>query len=624
MEEKKKFDTNSLIGLLLIGAILLYMLNRNQKNREQTHPNQDETEQVDQDSTAVSSTPQRIDSTAVKAQIAAADSIARAQELDKLGAFSYSAGLPSAQDKSTTIENNLLKITVQNKGGEISEVELKQLVDHDSLPIYLIKDGNASLGLKFMTTENQKIDTRDLYFEPHVQKNGDHIILSMKGKVSEDQYLEYIYTLKPNDYMMDFTIQSRGLEKIINQAGDVTLNWTMDAFRNDKSIDFEKRYTESIWHYEGNKNSSRSRDGDKDATDISWVAYRQHFFSSILLNDSKFQKGNMAIQDISKDTDVDTVFTKSFASTFPLELKGGNLQENLNLYYGPSDYEILRTYKKDLDEIVPMGWGIFGWINKYIFIPVLSFFMQFLPAGIAIIILTIIVKLLLSPVQYKQYVSQAKQKVLRPEIDAIKEKYGDNKMKQQQETMKLNRKAGINPASGCLVGLIQIPIFYALFRLFPSAFNLRHKSFLWADDLASYDVIAELPFKIPFYGDHVSLFPLLASGAIFVYMMLTTGQNMNNMPKQPGMPNMKFIMYLSPIFMLFFFNSYPSGLSVYYLTSNLISIGIVLTIKNYFIDEDKIHAQIQENKKKPKKQSRFQRKMQEMMEEAERQKKLKK
>src|SRR5699024_256313 len=204
-----------------------------------------------------------------------------------------------------------------------------------SLPIYLIKDGNASLGLKFMTTENQKIDTRDLYFEPHVQKNGDHIILSMKGKVSEDQYLEYIYTLKPNDYMMDFTIQSRGLEKIINQAGDVTLNWTMDAFRNDKSIDFEKRYTESIWHYEGNKNSSRSRDGDKDATDISWVAYRQHFFSSILLNDSKFQKGNMAIQDISKDTDVDTVFTKSFASTFPLELKGGNLQENLNLYYGP-------------------------------------------------------------------------------------------------------------------------------------------------------------------------------------------------------------------------------------------------------------------------------------------------
>src|SRR5699024_2744538 len=174
------------------------------------------------------------------------------------------------------------------------------------------------------------------------------------------------------------------------------------------------------------------------------------------------------------------------------------------------------------------------------------------------------------------------------------------------------------------VGLIQIPIFYALFRLFPSAFNLRHKSFLWADDLASYDVIAELPFKIPFYGDHISLFPLLASGAIFVYMMLTTGQNMSNMPQQPGMPNMKFIMYLSPIFMLFFFNSYPSGLSVYYLTSNLISIVIVLTIKNYFIDEEKIHAQIQENKKKPKKQNRFQRKMQEMMEEAERQQKNRK
>lgn len=619
MEEKKKFDTNSLIGFLLIGAILLWMLNRNQ-NQQAEEQVKGGTEQVD-DSTSVSSTPDLIDSTEV--QPARSDSIAQAKELGKLGAFSYAAGLDSARDNSTTIENDFLKITVDNKGGEISQVELKQLVDHDSLPIYLIKDGNASLGLKFLTTDNHEIDTRDLYFEPQVQKSGENTVLSMKGKVSEDQYLEYIYTLKPNDYMMDFTIQSRGLEKVINQAGEVTLNWTMDAFRNDQSIDFEKRYTENIWHYEGNKHSSRSSDGDKDAVDISWIAYRQHFFTSILLNDSQFKKGNMSIKDISKDIDVDTVFTKSFASTLPLELKGGNLQENLNLYYGPSDYEILRTYKKDLDEIVPMGWGIFGWINKYIFIPVLSFFMQFLPAGIAIIILTIIVKLLLSPVQYKQYVSQAKQKVLRPEIDAIREKYKDNKMKQQQETMKLNRKAGINPASGCLVGLIQIPIFYALFRLFPSAFNLRHKSFLWAKDLASYDVIAELPFKIPFYGDHISLFPLLASGAIFVYMMLTTGQNMNNMPQQPGMPNMKFIMYLSPIFMLFFFNSYPSGLSVYYLTSNLISIGIVLAIKNFFIDEDKIHDRIQENKKKPRKQSRFQRKMQEMMEEAERQKKLK-
>ena len=619
MEEKKKFDTNSLIGFLLIGAILLFMLNRNQKNIENEDKEQAGTEQVDKDSTIVSSTAETKDSTAAKT--AQVDSLAQAAQKEKLGVFSYSAGIASGENSTTIIENNLLKIEVRNKGGEPSEVTLKQVFDRDSLPIQIIKGGNASMGLKFLTTENKTISTQDLIFEPEVHKSGENTVLSMKAKVSEDEYLEYLYTLKPNDYMMDFTIQSKGLDRVINQAGDVDLNWSLDAYRQDQSIDFEKRYTETIWHYEGNKNSSRSRDGDKDAKDIHWVAFRQHFFTSILINDSNFENGNMSIKDISKDEEVDTIFTKNFGSTLKLKLKNGNLQENMNLYYGPSDYEILRTYKKDLDEIVPMGWGIFGWINKYIFIPVLSFFMQFLPAGIAIIILTIVVKLLLSPVQYKQYLSQAKQKVLRPEIDEIKEKYKDDKMKQQQETMKLNQKAGINPASGCLVGLIQIPIFYALFRLFPSAFNLRHKSFLWADDLASYDVIAELPFKIPFYGDHVSLFPLLASGAIFVYMMLTTGQNMNNMPQQPGMPNMKFIMYLSPIFMLFFFNSYPSGLSVYYMTSNLISIGIVLVIKGYFIDEDKIHSKIQENKKKPRKQNRFQRKMQEMMEEAERQKK---
>ncbi len=620
MEEKKKFDTNSLIGFLLIGAILLFMLNQNQKHKVNTDTDQAQTEQVSKDSTAVSSST----SEPVETPPRETDSLAQAKQVEKLGAFSYAAGLDSANDDFTSIENNVLKLKISNKGGQIIEAKLKQLLSHDSLPIYIIKDKNAYLGLHFLTTDNKKIDTKDLYFEPHVQKNGENTILSMRSKVSQDQYLEYVYTLKPDEYMLDFTIQSKGLQNVINQAGDINLIWELDAYRNDKSIDFEKRYTESVWHYEGNKNSSRSRDGNKDVEDVFWVAYRQHFFTSILLNDSHFKKGNMAVKDLSKDTDVDTVFTKHFASTFPLQLKAGELQENMNMYYGPSDYQVLRTYKKDLDEIVPMGWGIFGWINKYIFIPVLSFFMQFLPAGIAIIILTIIVKLLLSPVQYKQYLSQAKQKVLRPEIDQIREKYKDNKMKLQQETMKINQKAGINPASGCLVGLIQIPIFYALFRLFPSAFNLRHKSFLWAKDLASYDVIAELPFKIPFYGDHISLFPLLASGAIFVYMMLTTGQNMSNMPQQPGMPNMKFIMYLSPIFMLFFFNSYPSGLSVYYLTSNLISIGIVLTIKNYFIDEEKIHAQIQENKKKPKKQNRFQRKMQEMMEEAERQQKNRK
>jgi YidC/Oxa1 family membrane protein insertase len=303
-----------------------------------------------------------------------------------------------------------------------------------------------------------------------------------------------------------------------------------------------------------------------------------------------------------------------------LEPVSGGLAYDMNMYYGPTDYQIFKDYGRNLDEAMPLGWGIFGVINKYIIIPLFGFLSGFLPAGIAIIVLTVIVKIVLSPVQYKQYVSQAKMKILKPELDEIRKKYEGNQMKIQQETMKLQNTAGASPLKGCLPALMQIPVFYALFTFFPSAFDLRQKSFLWAEDLSSYDTIAELPFHIPFYGDHVSLFPILASIAIFIYMMMTTGQSMQAQ-QQPGMPNMKFLMYISPLFMLVFFNNYASGLSLYYFTSNLITIGIMLVIKNVILDEDKIHAKIQENKKKPKKQSRFQRKMAEMMEQAEQQKK---
>lgn len=289
----------------------------------------------------------------------------------------------------------------------------------------------------------------------------------------------------------------------------------------------------------------------------------------------------------------------------------------MNWYYGPTDFEILNSYDRNLDEVVSLGWGIFGWINKFVFIPLFNLLGSFLPYGIAIIIMTIIVKIATSPITYKSYVSQARMKVLRPEISELNEKFADNPMKKQQETMKLYSKAGVSPASGCVPALLQMPIFYALFNFFPSLFSLRQKSFLWADDLSSYDTILELPFTIPFYGDHVSLFPILASIAVFFHMQMNTGQNMP--AQQPGMPNMKFIMYLSPLMMLFFFNNYASGLSLYYFVSNLLTVGIMLVIKKFIIDEDKIHAQIQENKKKPKKQSKFKQRLQDAMEQAEKQ-----
>ena len=347
-------------------------------------------------------------------------------------------------------------------------------------------------------------------------------------------------------------------------------------------------------------------------------------FSSILVPKSTLKSAEIKSFDLVNDETIDTVFTKKYTTKFPIEFDQGELSKKMSFYFGPTYAETLKKYDKNLEASIPFGWGIFGWINKSIFSPLYSWLSGFLSYGIAIIVMTILVKILLSFVQYKQFLSQAKMKILKPELDAIGEKFKSNKMKAQQERMALQNKAGASPLSGCLPGLLQIPVFYSLFMFFPVAFELRQKPFLWVKDLSSYDTVLDLPFNIPFYGDHVSLFPILASIAIFFYMRMTTGQNMNMQPQQEGMPDMakmmKYMIYFSPLLMLFFFNNYASGLSLYYFVSNLISIGIMLVIKNYIIDEDKVLAKIQVNKSKPKKQNRFQRKMAEIMEQAEKQK----
>ena len=609
--EEKKLDINSLIGFVLIGGILVWMLYMDQSAPEAI-------EEPDSDEVVVTPDETVLDNPDLPAA-QVSDSAAIEQARQRLGAFGYSARLASAVENTTTVENEVLQLTFENKGGYISEAKLKNFETFNGLPVYLIKDGNATFNLNFATSDGRILDTQNLYFEPTVYENEDHIVVSMKLKASPDEFLEYRYVLKPDQYMLDFSIRSQGLSRVFNPAAPLTLDWKLKGFRHAKSISYENRYTELIYEY-GDSEDDYVSSGEEEDEDITYVAYKQHFFTSVLLTDTPFETGKFAVEDLVEDEGPDVLFTKTFASTLPLQLQGGELNYNMNWYYGPSDYQILNNYDRNLDEIMPLGWGIFGWINKYIFIPFFGFLSSFLPSyGLAIIVMTIVVRIVLSPVTYKSYLSQAKMKVLRPEINELNEKYKDNAMKKQQETMKLYSKAGASPMSGCLPALMQIPVFYALFQFFPSAFQLRQKGFLWAEDLSSYDVVAELPFTIPFYGDHISLFPILASIAIFIYMMMTTGQNMQT--QQPGMPNMKFIMYLSPLMMLFFFNNYASGLSLYYFTSNLITIGIMLVIKNFIVDEEKIHAKIQENKKKPRKQGKFARKMQEMMEQAEQQKK---
>ena len=631
--EEKKLDLNSIIGFVLIAAILMYMMYANQPTPEEiAEQEKARQEQIDAEERSKANAAETLQTTPDDYAITpGADSTQLADLRIKIGAFAYSASLVANQEEETIIENEVLYLKVSNKGGYFSELKLKNFVNHDSVPIYLIKDHNAVFNINFGTTDNRTLNTKDLYFQPSITKNGDNQVLSMKLKVSETQFLEYRYELKPNDYMLGFSVRSQGLNNIINGSQEVILDWKLKGYRHAKSIMYENRYTRLTYqHDNGDKISKLSQAGDDDEVEenIGWLSFRQHFFSSILVTDKPFKTAVLKSENLANDEEVDTLFTKSYEASIPLALNAGEINESMGMYYGPTDSQTLKHYDRNLEESIPFGWGLFGWINKALFIPLFGFLSGFLPYGIAIIVMTILVRLVLSPVLYKSYLSQAKMKILKPEITEISAKYKDNPMKKQKETMALYSKVGASPMSGCLPALVQLPVFYALFMFFPTAFELRQKSFLWAEDLSSYDTIATLPFNIPIYGDHVSLFPILASIAIFFYMKLTTGQQMASTPTQEGMPDMgkmmKYMIYFSPIMMLFFFNNYASGLSLYYFISNLITIGIMLVIKNYILDEDKIHAQMQVNKQKPRKQGKFQKKMAEMMEKAEEQKKAQK
>ncbi len=624
----KKLDLNSIIGFILIFLILVWIIYNNQPTQKEIEAEQAKKELVKQEE----STTKIADEAPFTATIdsTSTDTLQIAKLKSSLGNFAYSATLPSAKNEVTTLENDFLLLKIANKGGYIVEATLKNYTKfskNSGQLVSLIKDNNSDLNIQFQTNDNRTLNTKDLYFEPTLTKVGENQILSMQLKAGPNEFLEFKYVLKPNDYMLDFEVQSQGLNKVLNSSKPMDLEWKMKTYRTEKSISYENRYTVADYKYEDDKFSYVSDGTAKEDTpiDVSYVSFKQHFFTSILLTDKPFKTSIIHSDNLVKDEVIDTVFTKQFKANVPLAFTNGEVDYKMNWYFGPSDYKTLKSYEKDIERIIPLGWGIFGWINKFIFIPLFGFISSYIAYGIAIIVFTILIKIAMSPITYKSFLSQAKMKVLRPEITELGEKYKKDAMKKQQETMKLYNKAGVNPMAGCIPALIQMPFMYASFLFFPSAFELRQKSFLWADDLSSFDSIAQLPFHIPFYGSHISLFPILASIAIFFYMKMTTGDQQMAAPQQEGMPDMakmmKIMIYVSPIMMLFIFNSYGSGLSLYNFISNLITIGIMFVIKNYIVDPDKIHAQIQENKlKEPKKQGKFQRKLQEVMEQAEAQK----
>jgi YidC/Oxa1 family membrane protein insertase len=628
--EEKKFDLNSLIGMLLLGALAFIFIYQNQPSPEELEQ-QKLTEQHVKDSIANLATTKVVP---VKKEIVTApvinlgDSIAVAIANSKKGTFDYAATLPSAKTNETTLKNDLLEIKVSNKGGQITSLKLNNFKTYDAKELYLIKDNNALLNLTFSTKDGRTLHTKDMYFEPVLSKDGENQVLEMRLKTDDNKYLAYRYVLKPNDYMLDFSVQSHGLSNVINTSEKINLDWNLKTQRTEKSVKYENQYTELDYMKDGDFDylSSMSKDAEEEAEKVNWIGFKKQFFSAILASKTPFNKVKVSSKNLVEDHKIDTVFTKQFASVIELPVQNNEINANMQLYYGPTDYKILDKYKDyNFERLTIQGWAIVRVINKYFIMPMFNLLSSFIGnLGWVIIFLTIVVKLLMSPLLYKSFLSSAKMKVIKPELAELNEKYPgkDNAMKRQQETMALQRKAGVNPMAGCVPALLQMPIFFALFRFFPTNLDLRQKSFLWVNDLSAYDEIAKLPIDIPFYGSHVALFPILASISMFFYMKITQGQQADmQQPTQEGMPDMqgmmKMMLYISPLMMLFFFNSYGSGLSIYYFVSQLISIGIMLVIKNYIIDEKKIHAQIQVNKTKaPKKKSAFRQKIDDAMKQA--------
>jgi YidC/Oxa1 family membrane protein insertase len=625
--EEKKLDLNSIIGFVLIIGILIWIMYQNQPSEKEIAADKAKKELVKKQAIEKAKVA-TVQANSMLSEVKDSTQISALKAT--LGNFAYSATLPSAKEGFTTIENNLVKIVIANKGGFISEATLKnqeRFKKGSGSLVSLIKDNNADLNISLLTQDNRTLQTKDLYFEPTISKAGDNQIVSMRLKAGENEYLEYKYVLKPNDYMVDFDLRSQGLNKVLNTSKPLDLEWKVKAIRNEKGIAYENRYTEIYFEYEDDKIDyvNQGENEEENPNKVSYVAFKQHFFSAILLTKTPFENAKLHSQNLVLDEKKDTIFTKQFKANMPLAFNNGELDYKMNWYLGPTDYTLLKSYDRNINKIISLGWGIFGWINMFIFIPLFGFLSSYISFGIAIIIFTIIIKIAMSPITYKSFLSQAKMKVLRPEINELNDKFGKDPMKKQQETMKLYNKAGVNPMAGCIPALIQIPFMYASFQFFPSAFELRQKGFLWADDLSSFDQIAKLPFHIPLYGDHISLFPILAAIAIFFYMKMTSGDQQMAAPQQEGMPDMgkimKIMIYVSPVMMLIFFNTYGAGLSLYNFISNLITIGIMFVIKEYIVDSDKIHAQIQANKlKEPKKKSGFQQKLQKIMEDAEAQK----
>ncbi len=641
-------DKKTIIGIVLMGVLFFgfaYLSNKEQVENQRAMAEW----QTQQDSIAAANAPEQ----PVAADSAKVELQAETRTPEELAAAAlekriaregeYLATAQSREAEEFVVENDEIKVRFSTRGGQITGVTLKNYTKYaadkaEGQSIELFDPTTADFNLSFFVKNglnNVPVNTRDYTFEadPVVKDAEGNSKVVMRLEFAEESALEYHYTIRGGEneadkFLVDYDVKWVGMAQLMANQSLLNITWANTSYQNEKGFKNENMYTTIAYRLPGETSiddigMAEASKGEELTSQVNWVAFKQQYFSSVFIATK-----NLGYANVKFDTDQPgSGFIKRFSSEMSVPFEGDGSQFDFGFYFGPNKFSILKNVADEserygdlyLERLVPLGWGIFGWVNRYCVIPVFDFLRQYIANfGIIIFILVLLVKLVISPMTYKSYVSMAKMRLIKPQTEEINKKYPkpEDAMKRQQETMQLYRKAGINPAGGCIPMLIQLPILYAMFRFFPASIELRGQSFLWADDLSSYDSILQLPFSIPMYGDHISLFALLMAVSLFGYSLYNYNQTSAS---QPQMAGMKFMMvYLMPIMMLLWFNSYSSGLCYYYLLSNLFTIGQTQIIRR-IVDDTKIQAIMNANaaKKSNGKKSRFQARYEELMREQE-------
>lgn len=593
----QSMDRNTVIGFVLLAILLFAYLFISSKNSRELEAQK---KRYDDSVSIVSAQKQALNSKkdSIKVNVTAPDTGV--------------AGIFNGAEKTITVENEVLKITFTNKGAQPQSVYLKKYRSADSSLVQLENSATDDLSYA-VNTEKKSAQTSDLFFnEGSIEKKSDGSqVVTFQVMVAAGENIIHQYTIKPNSYLVDWNVQLNGADKLLTQNA-LNVQWKLKAIQHEKYTKYERQQSQIIYLEDGgyDYNTLLNKSEKKFDKPLQWLSIKQQFFNTTLVAKNKFDGGQIQWTHSTTD-DTTNLITQATASFNTKVAAGSMVNVPMQVYYGPNDYKILRNAGvTDMDKIINLGQGMYAFvrpINQFIIMPVFNFFKSFIGSyGLVIALLTIFIRLVTSPLVYTSYLSGAKMKALRPELDILKKKFPD----QQQfgmEQMKLFREVGVNPLGGCIPALLQIPIFFALYSLFNSSLALRGENFLWAKDLSTYDVIAKLPFTIPAFGDHISLFTITAVATSFLISIY----NMNMTPDQSN-PALKYMPYIFPFVLLFIFNSLPAALTWYYTVSNLITLMLQWVIQNYIIDHSKILLKLEENKKKPKTKSKWQERLEQM------------